>query len=46
MKFISSRELRNRPGLVQKELSNQEDLVLTSNGKPVAILIADRRGRF
>ncbi len=38
MKFISARDLRNRPGFVQ-ELVQKEDLVLTSNGKPVAILL-------
>lgn len=38
MKFISVRELRNNPGTVWEELREQ-DLVLTSNGKPIGILL-------
>lgn len=38
MKFVSTRELRNRPGFV-RELAQKEDLVLTADGKPVAILL-------
>ena len=38
MKFLSARELRNRPGYV-RELVQTDDLVLTANGKPVAILL-------
>jgi hypothetical protein len=38
MKFISGRDLRNRPGLIQ-DLVNKEDLVLTANGKPIAIML-------
>jgi antitoxin (DNA-binding transcriptional repressor) of toxin-antitoxin stability system len=38
MKFVSTRELRNRPGYVQ-DLAKKEDLVLTANGKPIAILL-------
>lgn len=38
MKFLSTRELRNRPGYV-RDLVQQEELVLTANGKPIAILI-------
>jgi PHD/YefM family antitoxin component YafN of YafNO toxin-antitoxin module len=38
MKFLSTRELRNRPGYVRK-LVQKEDLVLTANGKPVAIML-------
>ena len=38
MKFLSTRELRNRPGYV-RELAQQDELVLTANGKPVAILV-------
>lgn len=38
MKFVSTRELRNRPGYV-RELAQKEDLVLTSEGKPIAILL-------
>lgn len=38
MKFISTRDIRNRPGLIQEQV-NKEDLVLTSNGKPVALVL-------
>ena len=38
MKFISTRELRNRPRAV-RELAQKEDLVLTADGKPIAILM-------
>jgi len=38
MKFLSTRELRNRPGYV-RDLVRKDDLVLTTNGKPIAILL-------
>lgn len=38
MKFLSTRDLRNRPGFV-RDLARKEDLVLTANGKPIAILL-------
>lgn len=38
MKFLSTRDLRNRPGVV-RDLMRNEDVVLTSNGKPVALLM-------
>lgn len=38
MKFLSTRELRNRPGYV-RQLAQKEELVLTANGKPIAILL-------
>lgn len=38
MKFVSSRELRINPGSVWKQLRQEKDLVVTSNGKPIAIL--------
>jgi putative NADPH-quinone reductase len=38
MKFVSSRELRIKPGAVWDLLAQEKDLVLTSNGKPVGIL--------
>jgi len=38
MKFIASRELRINPGAVWKRLREEKDLVITSNGKPVAML--------
>jgi antitoxin (DNA-binding transcriptional repressor) of toxin-antitoxin stability system len=38
MKFVSTRDLRNRPGFV-RALAKKEDLVLTAHGKPVALLL-------
>jgi len=38
MKFLSTRELRNRPGYV-RHLVRKDELVLTTNGKPIAILL-------
>ena len=38
MKFVTIRELRNRPGRVWDDL-REDDLVLTANGKPVGILV-------
>ncbi len=38
MKFLSSRVLRNQPGVV-RDLAGDDDLVLTANGKPFAILV-------
>ena len=38
MKFLSTHDLRNRPGFV-RELARKEDIVLTANGKPIALLL-------
>lgn len=38
MKYVSVRELRNRPGRVWSALS-KDDLVLTASGKPVGVLV-------
>ncbi len=40
MKFITVRDLRGHPGEVWDQLARERDLILTSNGKPVAILSA------
>jgi len=45
MKFVTIRELRNRPGRVWDEL-RAEDLVLTANGKPVGILVSVEEGNL
>jgi hypothetical protein len=37
MKFVSIRELRSGPGELWRSLKN-EDVILTLNGKPIAIL--------
>jgi len=38
MKFISIRDLRNKSAQIQKELPKEKEMVITSNGKPFAIL--------
>lgn len=38
MKYVSIRELRNRPGRVWSTLS-KGDVVLTANGKPMGVLV-------
>ena len=40
MRFVSVRELRGRSAAVWKELAEEKDLVITSNGKPIALLSA------
>lgn len=44
MRFVSIRDLRLRSGEVWKSLEEEQDLVLTSHGKPIAVLTdADER---
>ena len=38
MKFVSVRELRGRSRQVWKQLDEGVDVVVTSNGKPIAVL--------
>ena len=38
MEFITVRDLRTRPGQIWDKLRQQHDLILTSNGKPIAVL--------
>lgn len=40
MRFVSVRELRGRSAAIWKELAEEKDLVVTSNGKPIALLSA------
>jgi len=40
MDSLTIRELRNRPGAAQEELSRRGELLLTNNGKPVAVMLA------
>ena len=39
MKFIPSRELRLRPGQVWRDLKKEGELVVTSHGQPVALML-------
>jgi len=40
MKFVTIRDFRSRSAKIQKQLPKQGEMVLTSNGKPIAILSA------
>lgn len=40
MKFVSIRELRTRPGEVRQQLQQEGELILTSRGRPFALMIA------
>ncbi|MBM3709232.1 MAG: type II toxin-antitoxin system Phd/YefM family antitoxin [Actinobacteria bacterium] len=38
MKFVSVRDFRIRPGDIWKKLKVDKDIIITSNGKPIAVL--------
>lgn len=38
MKFVTVRDFRIRPGAVWSNLEKNEEVVITSNGKPIALL--------
>jgi antitoxin (DNA-binding transcriptional repressor) of toxin-antitoxin stability system len=38
MRFVTVRDFRSRPAQVWKELAKNDDMILTSNGKPIAML--------
>lgn len=38
MKFLSVRDLKTKSSQIWKELPDQKDMVITSNGRPIAIL--------
>jgi antitoxin (DNA-binding transcriptional repressor) of toxin-antitoxin stability system len=40
MKFLSIRDLRGKSAQIWKELPEEREMVVTSNGRPVAILAA------
>lgn len=40
MKFVSVRDLRGRSAEIWRELPGEREMVVTSNGRPVAILAA------
>ena len=40
MRFIPVRELRSKSAQVWKKLAEERDLVITSNGRPIAIMNA------
>ncbi|MBC6907367.1 type II toxin-antitoxin system Phd/YefM family antitoxin [Saccharophagus sp. K07] len=40
METLTIRELRNHPGAAQEELARAGELLLTNNGRPVALMLA------
>ncbi len=40
MKFLSVRDLRGKSAQIWKELPQEREMVVTSNGRPIAILAA------
>jgi antitoxin (DNA-binding transcriptional repressor) of toxin-antitoxin stability system len=38
MKFITVRDLRTTPARVWKDLPGEQEIVITNNGKPIALL--------
>ena len=46
MKFISVRDLRGRSAQIWQQLADEQELVVTSNGKPIAILTATDEDGF
>lgn len=38
MKFVTVRDFRIKPGTVWSNLEKKEEVVITSNGKPIALL--------
>jgi antitoxin (DNA-binding transcriptional repressor) of toxin-antitoxin stability system len=40
MKFVSVRDLRGKSAQVWKDLPDEKEMVITSNGRPIAILAA------
>lgn len=38
MRFITVRDLRTTPAQVWKELPEEQEIVITNNGKPIALL--------
>lgn len=46
MKFLSVRDLRGRSGELRSDLESEGELVLTSNGKPIAIISPTDEAHF
>lgn len=38
MKFITVRDLRTSPARIWKELPEEQEMIITNNGKPIALL--------
>ena len=46
MKFLSVRDLRGNSARVWRELPNEREMIVTSNGRPVALLTAVDQSNF
>ena len=46
MKFVSVRDLRNRTSQLWRDLAQERDVIVTSHGKPIAILSATDEDSF
>lgn len=46
MRFITIRDLRSKSAKIQQELPKEKEMILTSNGKPIAILSATSAERI
>lgn len=40
MRFVTIRDLRSKSAQIQRQLPKEKEMILTSNGKPIAILSA------
>lgn len=40
MRFVTIRDLRSKSAQIQRELPKEKEMILTSNGNPIAILAA------
>ena len=38
MKFITVRDLRTSPAKIWKDLPNEKEMIITNNGRPIALL--------
>ena len=46
MKFLSVRDLRGKSSEIWKQLPKEQEMVVTSNGRPIAILTATSESTF
>ena len=46
MEFYSARELRTNTKSIWNDLSRDDDVVITNNGKPYALMVGIPEGRF
>jgi antitoxin (DNA-binding transcriptional repressor) of toxin-antitoxin stability system len=46
MKFVSVREFKGKSGQVWEDLAREKDMVLTNNGRPVALVSAIPEGNL